>query len=464
MQPAEDSVYPVTVGSGETQQTLPTPLLEVTWGAQDALPFSFCISAIGAPPACTYLSDISVAHGNVVLVDHGRTLDPEHLDPVPGVSGASCCECEGHPSDVREKAGRYRPKLRKGPLTFRERDARDRRSASPALAQDPRKAIPVIQLKDDEPAEWNARPDLLASAADDRDFVVEVDNDAVAHLRFGDGALGRSPDVGRKFTAVYRVGCGTAGNVGAEAISHLVLKGVKLDGVSITVRNPLAARGGVNPEPIAEAKLFAPRGFRDTKQILRAITANDYGTLATRNAKLQGAMAQLAWTGSWYEADVAVDPLETEVATRRLLETIEHDLHKYRRMGHDLRVQAAVYVPIELALRVCALRGFDRGHLKAALAARFSNRVNADGTKGFFHPDNLRFGEDLHLSQIIAAAQGVPGVECVTVERFHRRFELPNSEIANGVLPLGPGEIAQLDNDPDFPERGQLHIVIGGGR
>ena len=55
-------------------------------------------------------------------------------------------------------------------------------------------------------------------------------------------------------------------------------------------------------------------------------------------------------------------------------------------------------------------------------------------------------------------------MECVTGHRFHRLFESPNHEIENGVLPLGTDEIAQLDNDPNFPERGQLEIHVQGGR
>jgi len=58
----------------------------------------------------------------------------------------------------------------------------------------------------------------------------------------------------------------------------------------------------------------------------------------------------------------------------------------------------------------------------------------------------------------------VPGVECVTVSEFHRCFEPARHEIDNGLLPLASYEIAQLDNDPNHPERGQLSIVVKGGR
>ena len=108
--------------------------------------------------------------------------------------------------------------------------------------------------------------------------------------------------------------------------------------------------------------------------------------------------------------------------------------------------------------------GYDRGHVKTALLARFGNRRSASNVRGFFHPDELQPGQSIALSRVIAAAQAVTGVECVTVTEFHRLFAAPNHEILNGVLPLAANEIAQLDNDPNHPERGQLRIDVRGGR
>ena len=96
------------------------------------------------------------------------------------------------------------------------------------------------------------------------------------------------------FSATYRVGNGTSGNVGAETISCLVLNKTTLSGASITVRNPLPAQGGTDAEPMAEAKLFAPSAFRDPKEIQRAIIADDYALIAERESrKVQRAAAAL---------------------------------------------------------------------------------------------------------------------------------------------------------------------------
>jgi hypothetical protein len=105
-----------------------------------------------------------------------------------------------------------------------------------------------------------------------------------------------------------------------------------------------------------------------------------------------------------------------------------------------------------------------RGHVRAVLSDLFSNRVLPDGHRGFFHPDNLTFGEGIYLSQIVALAQTVAGVESVRVTKLQRLFEAPNYELQNGLLPLRALEVAQLANDPSFPEHGKLTLQLRGGR
>lgn len=439
------------------------PIVEIEWAEEDSLPFSFCISARLPAPECTLIHDISVARGNVILVDHGRTIDPpEPLGQVGEKWIVGQCECEGSAVDITHVPDLFRPVLKQGPLTFSEPHVA-RTSAAVFLTQDPRQALPQITLSTGEPDKphWHPQHDLLGSGSQDRDFVVEIDNDGGAHLRFADGELGRLPDAGMIFTSRYRVGNGPAGNVGADTITKVVFR-QNVSGLALQVRNPLPAQGGTAPEPVAEARLLAPGAFR--KELHRAITADDYARLAERSVKIQRAGASLRWNGSWYEAQVAVDPRGAGQAEKSLLTEIKRSLERYRRIGHDLRITGARYVPLELALTVCALPHYLRGHIEAALLAVFSNCVLPDGQLGFFHPDNLTFGEGIFVSKLVAAAQAVPGVESATVTKLERYAEGDQGELADGILRLGALEVARLDNDPSFPEHGKLALTIGGGR
>lgn len=441
-------------------------VVEITWADSDALPFPLCISALGPAPDCKILHDVSVARGNVVLVDHGMTIQTD-LDPVPVKTTVQRCECEELPADIEVTAGLFRPALKEAPLTFTQPLASNW-TASAALAQDSRKALPQVRLISDPAPEgdsqWSARSDLLASSATDQHFVAEIDNDGRAHLRFGDGELGRNPAAGVKFQALYRTGNGVAGNVGAEAITYIVFSNMKLSGGITRITNPLPASGGAEPEPLVEAKLLAPHAFR--QEIERAIIGDDYAALAMRDfsSQVQRAAATLRWNGSWYEALVAIDEIGKEHADFALLNAIYRRLHRYRRIGHDVTVRSARLIPLIIELRVCVHPHYLRGHVEAELLDVFSNRLIPDGRKGFFHPDNLSFGEGIYLSRLVASAQAVEGVDSVEVTKLERAGEGPNGEIEDGLLRLGPLEVAQVDNDPSLPENGTFTLTIGGGR
>ncbi len=448
-----------------TDDGLPTPVLEIEWLRQDALPFPLCISSIGDAPDCKYIDPVSVARGNLILADQGETVEQD-LGSVEGVETGAECDCEGHPADVELDAGLFDPPLAQAPLVFAD-PLPARSPASTLLQQNAQHAMPEIrlqsQLENQTAVQWTPRADLLGSRADDAAFVVEMDDERVAHLRFGDGDLGLQPPANAQFRAQYRVARSTLTQFGQGAISHLTTRqGILAD--IVEVRNPLAAQGPLAPQSLKEAKLLAPGEFK--RVIERAITADDYARIAEREEKvqIQRASANMAWTGSWYEADVAIDPFDSEDPGYALLDRTEDILAQYRRIGHDLRVQRAVYVPLALSLQVCVDPDYVRGYVEGELQEVFSNRELAGGRLGFFHPDNLTFGQSVYLSQLVAAAQAVTGVQSVQVVALHRLFEAPNHELEQGYLPLGPNEIAQLDNDPSFPEHGQLTLDIRGGR
>lgn len=445
------------------------PIVSIEWSRQDALPFPLCISSTTQAPNCEYLTDISIACGNVVLVDHGQTLPPETVGTVPILETNATCECECHPAETILVPGIINPTLGKGPLTF----AQARASGTPAsqlLLQNPASCLAQIQLagsrtssdgKTTTSTPWILRRDLLESERDDPDFVVEMDDFGIAHLRFGDGDCGRQPAAQTSFSATYRVGNGPDGNVGAQTIRYLVFRNNWVD-VNLSLCNPFPAQGGTAPEPVAQAKLLAPHAFRS--RIERAVTAQDYATLAERDPALQGAAAGLRWNGSWYEALVAVDPLGSEDPSRELLRQVDRELCQYRRLGHDLVVCSAQYVALDLAFKICVLADYLRAHVEAALLDVFSNRLLPGGRSGFFYPDNLSFGVGVYVSKLLAAAQSVVGVESVCVIKLERLNEGPNGEIAAGILPLNTFEIARLDNDPSFPEHGQIAFDLRGGR
>ncbi|GAB3417869.1 baseplate J/gp47 family protein [Flindersiella endophytica] len=339
--------------------------------------------------------------------------------------------------------------------------------AAVALRQDPRDALPAVHVKaydaiGELAGTWLPRRDLLSAGPRDRWFVGELDDDGRLALRFGDGEHGSKPPPGGELKVRYRVGNGTAGNLGADAINHLVLCcGAMDDGVT-EVRNPLPATGGTEPEPLDQVRQLAPLSPR--RQRLRAVTAADYAELAGRVSGVQRAAAEIRWSGVGQEVHVAIDPLGAGAPDAMLLAKVARFLDAYRRIGHDLIVEPATLVPIDLELLACVASGFQEGHVRAALRRVLGNRRLADGRLGFFHPDALTFGEPVRVSRLVSVAAAVPGVVSVQVTKLRRLFSPEAGELEEGLLRIGGLEVAQLDNDPDRPEAGRLTINLGGGR
>lgn len=447
-------------------------ITEIEWNDEDRLPFPLCISAITDKEHNEqHITDVSVAKGNVILADHGLTMESEAIipnivppNPPPIALGENGLCRRKNPIQVRT---RYRPHLKNAPLTHAD-PYLEKASARNAMSRSLQDATPQIALaglsQNNPPQEttWTARIDLLDSLPDDKRFVAEIETDGTAHLRFGDNIFGASPDSGTAFTATYRVGNGSSGNIGAGAISHIVSDSLS-QGVIIEVRNPLSAQGGKEPETIEEVRQRAPYAFRTQE---RAVTPEDYQEKAQTDQEVRWAAATLRWTGSWYTVFLTIDrkaglPVEEDPAFgNRILSRVE----KYRMAGHDLEVNGPVFVPLEIEMQICVKPDYFRADVKEALLEILSNRILPDGRRGIFYPDSLTFGQTLFLSRVYASVQSVEGVASVKINTFRRQGELGSTLPIDQKLKLGRLEIARLDNDPNFPEHGVLRLMTEGGK
>jgi len=438
-----------------------TPICEIAWAEEDALPFPLCLSSItDEAHGARKLAGVSVARGNLVLADHGQTQADERLGRVPAATlflaqhGERCEQKSVPPLPVR-----YRPQLGQGPLTCA---AALPGSSAPAIEfqhGDVSRAMPQITLKAVGATQpWTVVRSLLDSLSADSHFVAEIDDEGRARLRFGDDHYGQRPNAGAVFEARYRIGQGSAGNVGAESLVHLVCA----DHASIeTVRNPLAARGGVDPEGKEPVRRRAPQAFR-TQQ--RAVTEADYAAVTQRHRGVQRAQSRLRWTGSWHTVFTAVDRVGgVPLSDAYEAELVEH-VDRYRMAGHDLEFDEPIYVPLGIALHVCVKPDYFRAHVRVGLLEVLGSRRLADGRVGLFHPDRFSFGQTVYLSPIYAAAHTVPGVDSIRVTALGPQDAPSAAALADGKLELGRLQIARLDNDPNFPEHGRLSLELDGGK
>jgi predicted phage baseplate assembly protein len=344
-------------------------------------------------------------------------------------------------------------------LTF-EQQPNPSLSAYDLMNVDPSTAVPSITLTgifDGNSTTWTAAPDLLAAGATDAEFVVEVESNGIATLRFGDNTNGLMPASNTAFTAVYRIGNGTAGNVGAESLTYLTA-----DPRILSCTNPLPASGGVDPETNAQIQRRAPQAFLTQE---RAVTMSDYATVAEANKLVSSAAATLRWTGSWYTVFVAAEPVSGGLLSKSLSKSLTRYINAYRLAGQDLKLEGPAYVSLLIALTICVDPEYFQADVQKALMQVLGSGTQSNGQPGYFAPDIFQLGQNVYLSPIYAAARTVAGVQSVVATTFQPQSLPPtNVYIQSGEIPIGPFQVARLANDRSLPANGQLTLNMQGGK
>lgn len=320
---------------------------------------------------------------------------------------------------------------------------RFRLARGPVVAGDP--AVVVESSDGDGWQRWDVVDTFAASGPDDRHVRVEpVDGDVVF------GPLVREPDGGvRRHGAVppkgatlraarYRVGGGRHGNVARGAVS--VLRSAVPYVARVTNRE--AARGGVDGESVAEAKVRAPISLRAQD---RAVTARDYEELVRRAAPEVARTACLAVDpgsalrsgasgdravakragdggGSAGAVRVLLVPqavpdvggrlrFEQLVPGDDLLARVTAYLDERRPVGARLAVGPPFYQGLTAVVTLHCFRGADAEQVRTRALDSLYGYL--DPLNGGPHGTGWPFGRAVHAGDLFAVLQRVPGVELV---------------------------------------------------
>jgi hypothetical protein len=484
----------------------PVAVTEIAWDRADRLPFPVCVSAKAAGP-----DPVSVAWGNVVVADHGRST-AEQLGEVPQphlfyAAGAEHCGSE----QLKEVTARFRPALRHRPLSQRV-DVNPRLRVTTDLdagvAADLSARAFTTTVKDwliSHGVTFEQAPVTVRGAHDewsvsDGVTVVRVRAEAgklsifdrpVAaaavtaatprgaqpQITLDDGTrtwrprwdlLGSADDAeefaveaehdGTAYLRLNNPASGLAftatyrvGNGVAGNVGAGTLVHIATAASVTAVTNPLPAAGGHEPESGDEVRRDAAQAYLVQE---RAVTPADWAEVAIRDEQVQRAAATWRWTGSWHTVFLTVDRFGGRSVDAAFEQQQRARLEKYRLAGYDLELDAPRFVPIELGVHVC----IGPGHARSAVRRELLKALTA-----LFHADRLTFAQPVYLSPVYAAAQAVPGVSSVTVHTFRRQHDPGVTGVADGVLAMSRLEIARLDSNPSFPEHGVLELTLGGG-
>jgi len=243
------------------------------------------------------------------------------------------------------------------------------------------------------------------------------------------------------------------------------------------------------PHQMEVARLAGPRSIHRQR---RLVTLGDYTQQLEDHPLVLRAHAWSAWSGSWTTHHVAVilsgnlnlDDLNPAIATRAPALRLEidaflrargltatawaHDpsarallrafLDATRMAAQEVRLVDAERIPVTMALSIRVDADYFQSEIRGAIAQTLGHDPG-----GLFAPGALRFGEDLHASDLFERLLALDGVETVCLNRFKRMGHRHPDRADSGRIALTGIEVAICDNDPNQPRRGNYTLKLHGG-
>ena len=452
---ASEELDPLVLENG-----LPTPVTHVRWSSAEALEHDHDLTR-------------TAVAGNLVPATQGRRYEASFAIPtddptIPQPTVPTALRRTGANSTAE-----YLYPLPPGLLSWLPSPSDLSAAPAPEIELE-REPLPPAT----EPETWNWRRRLLDAEpfenaytidpvawrglgeTKEGDPIADYDSSAGSTVRFGDGVFGNVPDAnGGAFRVRYRLGDGVTGNVAADAITRADPSALV---PIVSVTNPFPASGGADAEPDETVRRRAPQAFRAVQY--RAVRPSDYVAAAETLPWVQAAGTVFRWTGSWLTVFTTADPRGTDVIAPGELAQLIDLLNRYRLAGYESYSPPPRYAPLDLTITVCACSDAFRGDVaKSVLAALDPNTVT-DGHRGFFDPDNFRFGDPLERSRLEAAIQDAPGVAgVVSIQYLERGVTSVATELGD-ELRVAPDRLIQVDNDPSRPWKGSLTVIVEGGK
>ena len=305
---------------------------------------------------------------------------------------------------------------------------------------------------------WQRVDTFFGQAADAEVYVVRADGAGGHVVQFGDGLSGARLTSGRNnVMAAWRVGSGAMGDLAEDESPKAKDRLKPLSKVMM----PGPVTGGAAPESMGGAREAAPGRMQS---LGRLVGLADYEAEAL-------AVPGVVKAGAVFAAEAQRPAIALTVLTED--ESPEAVAAVEAAMRHADRCRGPARHPLEVVggrrryVHLSLLLGYDpafrTADLDAAVTAALGALPQADGIPpdtGLFALPQQRFGQDIHISQAIAAVQSVAGVVWVKPDAFGK-LPATSDDPAELSVPARPGIAARLTVLPsEVLALSELHLTL----
>lgn len=226
-------------------------------------------------------------------------------------------------------------------------------------------------------------------------------------------ALGEIPKANSTIFIRYRVGGGTAANIGANTINSLGFVNMFVNGpnatnnqavrASLRVNNPVPAFGGGNEPTIEEIRWMTKYNFASQN---RAVTIKDYIATIFKMPGKFGVPFRMQVAENQNKVEFAVIGLDStnklsNSSTSTLKENMATWLADYRMINDYVLVRDGKIINLAFEIDLYTDKSFNQGEI-------VNNTINV--VKNYFDVNKWQMGQNIYLSELLEQINNVAGV------------------------------------------------------
>ena len=290
---------------------------------------------------------------------------------------------------------------------------------------------------------WAEAASLYEEGPRDEAYMVRIDDDHVATVRFGDGVRGARPATGSEnITATYRTGIGLAGQVSSDSLTLLQTRPPGVRGVT----NPVAASGAAEPEVLADARTNAPLTVLAMGRIVSLRDYEDFAAGFAGVGKAQAVELTRGETSFVHITIAASDGTPVSPTSDLYLALVKEVAAESDPIRHfEVDSFQPLFVHLIATIRI------DRRYRSDAVIAAAKDAVRAA-----FSFSRRGFGQPITAAEVVTSIQMVAGVESVDLDSLFRVDDATSPPPAT-LATIVPAERAHLVGSGAVP--GQLLVV-----
>lgn len=271
------------------------------------------------------------------------------------------------------------------------------------LADDnPLGATPVLEIRVDGVL-WHEVDSLAGRGPRERVYISGSTADGRTTVTFGDGVHGaRLPTGHDNIHARYRFGTGRAANVAADRVTQPLTRPLGVTAVT----NPRPATGGADADGPGLTRRTIPLAV---SALDRLVSEADYEDFARSRAGIGRAAARELFDGRRRVLHVTVAGTDDVPIAEETLRPLRSALSEYGDPGLPVRVDVRELVLLLVAAKVKVAPDHAWETVEPRLRQILMSRLGYEGRE---------LGRPARLSELLAAAHTVPGVDYVDVDVF----------------------------------------------